>query len=397
MKLLWLVSWYPNRTEPFAGDFIQRHARAASLYHDIHVIHVVRDVAGTITKDVHIEENREGRLHEQIIYYYSRPGMIPALGKLLSHARYSKLYKKNIEQYLQNNGMPDVVHVHVGMKAGLLALWLQRTRGLPYVVTEHWTGFLPEAGRRLSDLPVYLQKAWRHLLVNAAGVSAVSNYLAQHLQTIDGGIRPVIIPNVVNTDIFFPAKKEKTGVTRFIHISGMDHQKNAEDILKAFALVKAVTGSFFLDVFGPVRKELTELTSGLGLTDHVRFHGEIPQAQLVLYLQQSDALVLYSRYETFGCVIIEANACGIPVIASDIPSMQERIQEGKNGWLVKGGDPRALAGRIISFMQDPPAIDPLLMAGDCAAAYRYSTVGRQLSDWYHAAVPDLKKGSDQVL
>ena len=63
-KILWLVSWYPNRNDRFTGDFIQRHARAAAVYHDIYVLYVV---AGQVASEVEHEINVAGGLTEHII------------------------------------------------------------------------------------------------------------------------------------------------------------------------------------------------------------------------------------------------------------------------------------------------------------------------------------------
>jgi len=62
MKLLWLTGWYPNKTEPYAGDFIQRHAAAVALYHEVEVIHLVRDPDGIVTKDVLVGEDAAAEL-----------------------------------------------------------------------------------------------------------------------------------------------------------------------------------------------------------------------------------------------------------------------------------------------------------------------------------------------
>ena len=73
-KILWLCSWYPNRTDPYDGDFIQRHARAASLFHDIQVIRVVADAA---LKPGVIEtvNTTQTHLSEQIIYLGKGSGL----------------------------------------------------------------------------------------------------------------------------------------------------------------------------------------------------------------------------------------------------------------------------------------------------------------------------------
>jgi hypothetical protein len=120
-KILWLCSWYPSHAEPFSGDFIQRHARAAALYNDIAVIHVVESPSGenfTATTEI----LNEG-LSEKVAYY-KRSRFFAA--KLINHFRFLSLFKKSIRNYIVKNGKPDLVHVHIPVKAGLLVLWLNK-------------------------------------------------------------------------------------------------------------------------------------------------------------------------------------------------------------------------------------------------------------------------------
>src|SRR6476659_7896057 len=95
--ILWLPSWYPNKLEPYNGDFIQRHARAVSLYQKVRVLFVVRDEKGTVTKDVLTENFANENLTEQLIYY--TVGKAPSgIQKAVSQRRYNQLFKKAIQQ-----------------------------------------------------------------------------------------------------------------------------------------------------------------------------------------------------------------------------------------------------------------------------------------------------------
>src|SRR5690242_12927885 len=107
-KILWLCSWYPGKTEPFNGDFIQRHAQAASLYNDIYVIHVAGDTSGLI-KETITEIKEENGLTECIVYFKKS---VTTWGRLRGHYKLMSLYKKAIRDYLKKNGKPDLVHVH---------------------------------------------------------------------------------------------------------------------------------------------------------------------------------------------------------------------------------------------------------------------------------------------
>ena len=92
-KILWLCSWYPSKLMPFNGDFIKRHAGAASLYNDIRVIHIVRDTKGIIIKDTLTEESGKNGLTEKIIYYYTPSFWVSLFDKYWSELKYRKLYK----------------------------------------------------------------------------------------------------------------------------------------------------------------------------------------------------------------------------------------------------------------------------------------------------------------
>ncbi|MFZ1260557.1 MAG: hypothetical protein WAQ93_08730, partial [Chitinophagaceae bacterium] len=126
-KILWLCSWYPDKMEPFNGDFIQRHAYAAALYNDIYVIHVAGDVTGEAKGIEHVINRAEG-LTEQIIYYNKSTSWF---GKAVDYYRWSSIFKQAIRKYILENGKPDLVHVHIPFKAGLMAIRIKKKYGIP--------------------------------------------------------------------------------------------------------------------------------------------------------------------------------------------------------------------------------------------------------------------------
>jgi glycosyltransferase involved in cell wall biosynthesis len=380
-KILWLCSWYPSRLMPFNGDFIKRHAEAVSLYEDIRVIHIVRDVKGVITNDVLMEEAEKNGLAEKIIYYYTPSFRISILDKFWSELKYRKLYKQAVTDHLEQSGLPDLAHVHVGIKAGSIALWLKKKKTVPYVISEHWSGFLPEANEKLSDQPFYLRSLWKKVVAGATSISAVSAYLANAIRQQFGLKQVRVIPNVVDNSIFYPAAARSDDI-RFIHISGLEELKNPKMIIEAFAILKKTYPSAVLDIFGPGEKRLNDPAFEMQAEKGIHFHSEIPQPQLAEFVRRSLALILYSSYETFGCVIIEANACGIPVIVSDIPVFHETVTEGVNGVFTKTNDPLALAERMIEVIKTRSSFNSNAIAAT-SSKYSYEKVGKQFSDWYH--------------
>ncbi len=388
--MLWLPAWYPGDLDAFNGDFIQRHARAVALYCKVHVICMVPDSKGTITRNVRKVESVSGNLVETIIYYRPKVILPGVVGKFFSRLRYLRIYKKAVRNYLVNHGKPNCVHVHVADKNGLIALWLKKTMQIPFLLSEHWTIYLKESDKLWSMQPWWFKRAWNRIISETDGISVVSDYQGKAMQAFGAPENYKIIPNVVDHNIFFPADTSPAPVPLFLHVSMLNYQKNFEAVLEAFSGVKRAGHPFRLDVYGPAPGKLRKYAQSLDLGKEVQFQGEVPQAELAERLRQATALVHYSRYETFGCVIIEAHASGIPVIASDIPVHHETITEGVNGFFVRQEYPAALAGKIIEFIQQRRVFPKKEMYDATVKLYSYEVVGRRFYEWYQSLTSNIK-------
>lgn len=382
--MLWLPAWYPNELDPFNGDFLQRHARATSIYCRVHVLYVVRDVEGKITKNVKTVKSVSGNLQETIIYYHANSILPGIASRIWSGIKYLRLYKKVIRDYIFEHGKPQLAHVHIADKNGLVALWLKRKYQIPFLVSEQWTLFLNEAIPQFQSKPSWFKKMWKRVIEESDGVSTVSHYLGKALEQYQNPVPYRVIPNVVDHQVFFPGEGQTASTPVFMHISMLNYQKNFDDILKAFVNVKTAGYAFSLSVFGPVTDALRQRINDAGLSHEIKLQGEVPQATLAGHLRQATALVHYSRYETFGCVITEAHACGIPVIASDIPVHHETIQEGINGFFAENENPVALSEKIIHFLQQGQPISKNDLHETTKKLYGYDVVGKAFYDWYQS-------------
>jgi len=99
-------------------------------------------------------------------------------------------------------------------------------------------------------------------------------------------------------------------------------------------------------------RELKQLTKDLNLEDSVAFHGYVSEEEKIRLMQRSHILVLPSQREGFGLVIIEANACETPVVATDAPGLRDSIIDGETGLLVPYGDVEALAEAVLMALTD---------------------------------------------
>lgn len=341
---LWLSSWYPNKLEPLSGDFIQRHATAVAAKLPVYVMSIIFDANAEVTKDVLVEKQSHGLLTETIVYFHL-PQKGPKLWqKWQQWKTMQRLMFEQASNLEQSIGKPRLIHAHVAVYAGLLAHLLAQKWHLPFYISEHWTEYLPEANPNFRNANPWLRWRWKKAMQAAANLSAVSNYLATTLKDLCG--KPVVrIPNVVDSHIFFP-RQILVDAPRLIHISTFSLQKQPLQILQAFAQLYTNRPDAELVMVGPDKPALKAAATMLGIGDAVIWKSEVPQKKLVQEIAQSKALILYSAFETFGCVVIEALATGVPVIASDIQPMKELLQKRTGNWLVALGDTTALANAM---------------------------------------------------
>jgi len=136
-RVLWLCSWYPHPGDPFEGDFIQRHARAVSAFIPLTVFYTSQ--AGpevSVKRECHIEQQTEA-VRERIMLFRHRKTGIRTIDKFFYNLRYFRSYKKAIREFIRKEGLPDIVHVHIPMKAGMIGRWINRTWKIPFIVSEH--------------------------------------------------------------------------------------------------------------------------------------------------------------------------------------------------------------------------------------------------------------------
>lgn len=380
MKLLWLASWYPDAYEPTNGDFVQRHAKALAQLMPVEVIHVAQ--AG---KDVeHLDKavmKTTGNLQEAIYYFPFKRTGIAGLDKIRYNRAYLQFYKKIIQQYIQQKGKPDIVHVHVPMKAGIIALWLKKKYGIPYVVSEHSSLYLPAAIDNFNTRSNFFRHHTNNIFQQAASVTNVSAAIAKVLEQMFGLKEVIVIPNVVDANYFNFKPKEQSKIFRWLHVSTMLPLKNVDKIINAFKVISSVTEDWELVICGPVNEAYVQLAEGLGLQSKIKFLGEVSYEEVARQMQQADGFVMFSKHENFPCVIIEALCCGLPVVASRVGGISEAVNAA-NGILVEPGNEAELQQAMLAMMQDQGRFNPENISREAISRYNYLAVARQFVDIY---------------
>jgi N-acetyl-alpha-D-glucosaminyl L-malate synthase BshA len=137
-----------------------------------------------------------------------------------------------------------------------------------------------------------------------------------------------------------------------VHVSNFRPVKRVLDVLAVYERVNAVLPCRLLMIGdGPDREGAQDRARALGLEGRVRFLGR--QGDLVPLLQHCDVFVLPSETESFGVAALEAMACGVPVVASDVGGLSELVVEGEGGLLTPAGDVDAMARAVLSLLATP--------------------------------------------
>ncbi len=290
--------------------------------------------------------------------YLSRPYLV-SLG--------TRLFDRYVEQY----GMPDLVHAHNVLFAGAVALNLKKKFGLPYVLTEHSSAYVTRTIKRWQEPTV------RDVLGNADHRLVVSNYLASAMEAEYGAFMQPWerMPNIVSSEFTSaslrdPKAKKGRSEFRFLNIAAMLPWKNQSNLLRAFATSFRDRDDVRLGIGGdgPLRDELECLSQDLGIRDRIDFMGVLSREQVLEQLHASDAYVLSSDFETFGVVLIEALAMGRPVIATDCGGPKE-IVDDQNGMLVPVEDVGALADAMSSMVVRAKQYSRKDLRNACIAEY----------------------------
>ena len=374
-KILWLVSWYPNRNDRFDGDFIQRHAKAASIYHDVHVIFVT---ASAMKKEAEEQWNHATGLSEQIIYFKQPSGWFAKLKKQLTWRR---LFFFFFISYINKNGLPDVLHVHVPWKAGLIALWLKKKYQKDFVLTEHWGIYNKVAEGNFHAQPKLVQTFLKQVFTKAKAFVSVSLFLSKGVEEITGKKAAVVIPNVVDTTLFFQ-KEIKFSRFTFIHVSNMVALKNVTGILNAFNALLKKRDDVQLILIGNRNKEYLEYAERLGILNTcVFFKGEVSYREVAEAMQQCHCLILNSSIENSPCVIGEALCCGLPVIATAVGGIPELLNRS-NGIQIDPGEQGNLLKAMEEMLDVYSTFDRKQIAEVAAKKFGYPAIAQQFRELY---------------
>ena len=251
----------------------------------------------------------------------------------------------------------DLLHVHYAIPhsvSALLARQMAAPRRLPFITTLHGTD-ITLVGSDRSYLPIT-----RFSIEQSDGITSVSEYLRRATVDTFGITQPIeVITNFVNCDQYCRAANPEQraawapqGQPILMHLSNFRPVKRVTDVVEIFALVREkMPAKLVMLGDGPDRGAAEWLAVKRGVAKDVLFLGK--QDRIYDALPMADVFLLPSALESFGLAALEAMACEVPVIATNVGGVPEVVTHGVDGFLVPVGDVAAAARYAIELLSSP--------------------------------------------
>ncbi|MGO8934469.1 MAG: glycosyltransferase [Terracidiphilus sp.] len=257
---------------------------------------------------------------------------------------------------------PDVLHAHLP-HAAWLCRWSRLAAPVPVVIDTLHSSCTGKSARRIG----YACSRWLPDHVTAVSRATAVSHLSAGMVRED---QLSILANGIEVDSWEPnvnARREarrQLGLTDeflWLAVGRLEAVKDYPTLLRAMAYAPEKARLLILGA-GPLEMELTTLATKLGLERRVCLLGFEPNVQR--WMQAADGFVLSSRYEGLPMVLLEAGACAVPAVATDVPGTCEVIVDVVNGSLARAGDPHSLCEAMAGLMSMP--IEERYAMGECA-------------------------------
>lgn len=249
---------------------------------------------------------------------------------------------------------PPVIIAFLGIPSGLVAWWYWRKNKIPYIISLRG-GDVP--GTQPEQLKLYhsickplIKNIWqeaKYVVANSKGLRELASRTMKEKVILT-------IPNGVDLTTYKPrGEKGATESVRLLYAGRVSMEKRLDLLIEALTELKHLNWKLQIVGEGPELKELKQQVIRNELTERVEFSGWKRQEELVKIYQQADVFVFPSTSEGMPNVVLEAMACGLPVITSKIPGCEELVEDGVNGFLIKPRNKEQLKVALIKLITSP--------------------------------------------
>ena len=381
MNVLIIPSWYPDETDIVSGIFIKNQAEAlAKCNHKVVVLNVKVNLA---------------RKNETKVDLLNKTNLLEVrvANKYIGHpeealTRYLTLLEECYLGYLINF-QPDIIHSQIAFPAGVGGSLLGKVYNKPNVITEHYGPFEHQLTKKRIEINnEAIKQLIKYAFDNTDRLIAVSDLHRKQILDTHITQREIdIIPNCVDNELFaIPPQKKSLKPINILFAGFITKDKGADLLIDAAIDLAKEKKDFILTLVG--RGDLLEPLKAkvkLNHIDHqVKFTGAIEQRKLAKLMAESDFFVFPSLHETFGCILIEAAACGKPIVCS-LTGVAGEIVSLETGLLINPSNPESLVEGMKKMMTDYPKYDAVKIRAGVQRFFAQSVVG-QMVDLYKSVI-----------
>ncbi|NOZ03831.1 MAG: glycosyltransferase family 4 protein [FCB group bacterium] len=359
MKIFILPSWYPSRINPASGAFFRDRARILQRAgHEPIVIASIVHSLKNITRWLPYQPPPVPTIENGLCTYRTETVNLFPKSPRLSFFLTQRKLRHLLHRALDEQGKPDLVFAHSSLWAGAALAELSKSLNIPFVVSEHLKEFL--APKQFTTFQkTCIQRS--HAAARRIIVTSTALESAIATQFPDTRNKLVLIPNPADINAF-PLKPPgliQTDQFVFITTALFRPEKRIDLLLNAFKqLLRSYPNSYLRIVGdGPEKRKLMQLAERLEIRNRVEFCGFLDKQTISQKLLQSDAFVLASEVETFGVALIEAMACGLPVVSTRCGGPNDIVTE-ETGLLVEPNNAPALAAAMGTLIEKYDAYSP---------------------------------------
>jgi len=323
--VLMILSWFESPSAPTKGVYFRDQAEA--LHRAGSTVGIaypecrsLRTISARAVLENHwqiVEEHLNGVTTLRVA------GWNPGVARLRARAHLAGA-DRLVDRYIRRFGRPDILHAQATLWGGVAASHISRRLGIPFVITEHFSGIAGGTVRSW-ERPIAVAA-----LQEASAVLAVSTSLARSLRGMVPHIDVKVVPNMVDTEFFSPLPSHgPTSPYIFLCVGALVQLKRIDVAIQAFAeafpddpgVVLRIGGS------GPEASSLARIAEQLGVSDRVQFLGGLSRVQVRDEMRSADAFVLCSSVETFGLVVAEAQSVGLPAVVTECGGPEDIVSE----------------------------------------------------------------------
>lgn len=286
------------------------------------------------------------------------------------------IWRKLLRYIEEKNGIPDIIHVHYPSNITVADTILSyKEYGVKIICTEHWSQVLNNKIDKyeLNQLKKYVKYSDTFL--------SVSKSLKDSIIKLTKSDNIEILPNMINKN--FQISKVVSDKFIFVAVGALTKNKQFDKIIEAFNKQFSNEKNCKLRIIGDGKelKNLKNLVKKNKIQDKVIFEGRLNREETAKKVSESDVLVSFSKSETFCVPIIEAWACGIPVITSDSISVNE-IRDDKLGFKIKNSTVKNLSNYMKYVFKNYEIFDKKYIRNYALSNYSEDSIYKKLIYFY---------------